>query len=72
VFIHFNSLCEFTFFFIEASILFLFFAELASCFKKSLEIILVSFVFEKVYLSEKLLLLLLELSNFLFKFIRVH
>jgi hypothetical protein len=50
----------------------LLFAELASCFKKGLEIILVSFVFEQVDLSEKLLLLLLELSDFLFKFIRVH
>jgi hypothetical protein len=52
--------------------LFLLFSELGSCFKQSLEILLVGLCLEQVDLGEQLFLLLLKLGDFFFQIARVH
>lgn len=67
-----NSLGELAFFFVESCVLLLLLAQLGGGFEKSLEISLVTLVLEKINLSEKLVLLLLKLRDFLFELVGVH
>lgn len=68
----FNVAGKFSFFLIQTSVVLLFFAQLGSGFQKSLEVSLVSFIFEHGDLRKELLFFLFELSNLFFEFVGVH
>ena len=63
---HLDHLCELALFLVEAGGLLLFLTQPLSCIEQQLEVLRVAATLEEVDLSEKLLLFLLELSNFLF------
>ena len=72
MFTHLYHLTEFPLFLIETGVIFLLLSEFRSCFEKGLEILWVPSIFKQVYLRQELLFLLLELSNLLLEFCRVH
>ena len=59
-------------FLIEMSVILLFLYKVRSCFKKGLENLWVSSIFEQIDLGQKLLFLLLELSDPFLEFFLVH
>ena len=71
-FIELDHVGELSLLFAKFSVLLLFLTELASCFKKSLEVLFVTLGLEKGNLCEQLLFLLLKLSDLLLEITRVH
>ena len=69
---HFDHLGQFSFFFVEASVLLLLFSQLRGGIKQELEILRIASVFEEVDLGEQLLFLLLQLGDFFLQLSWIH
>lgn len=70
--IEFNHVGKLSLLFSKLSILLLFFSELRCGLQECLEVLLVTFVFEKVDFCQKLFLFLVKLSDLLFELSWVH